>query len=405
MLDRLFPRQIDNAYRGRRLGLWLFVPILIVELGIGGNSMINPHTVAATADGIPVDSYGPAGAAQVISLFALLGFCRLLFALLGVLALIRYRAAIALIYLVFLALHLGNKVLNLAHPTVSSGAPSAGLGSAVVLTLLAMLLVGFALSLSERRLRRGEPLRAPPDAWRRWRHRRATRPAKLARRRRPAPGSSTMILYGNSASPFVRKTMAYMAEKDLKAEVKNVRFADPDPGFREASPFGKMPGFRDGDFAISDSTAIIAYLEAKYPNPPLIPLEPASRARAVWYEEFADTILIACMGKLFFNRIVAPRFLGQAGDLAAADKAETEEVPPLFDYIERVMPASRFLVDDRLTVADLAVASPFVNFAHLGLAPDAATHPKTAAFADTILARPSFAPIVAREKAFFASLP
>lgn len=149
MLDRLFPQSIDNAYRGRRLGLWLFVPILIVELMIGGNSMINPHTVAATADGIPVDSYGAAGAAQVVSLFALLGFCRLLFALLGVLALVRYRAAIPLVYLMFLALHLGNKLLNLAHPTVSSGVPSAGLGSAVVLTLLAMLLVGFALSLFE----------------------------------------------------------------------------------------------------------------------------------------------------------------------------------------------------------------------------------------------------------------
>lgn len=213
-----------------------------------------------------------------------------------------------------------------------------------------------------------------------------------------------MILYGNSASPFVRKTMAYAAEKGLALELKNIGIGDQDPAFREASPFGKMPGFRDGDFAISDSTAIITYLEAKHPQPPLIPLAPASRARVVWYEEFADTILIAAMGKMFFNRIVAPRFLGMEGDLAAADKAEKEEVPPLFDYIERVMPASGFLVDDSLTLADLAVASPFVNLAHLGIAPDPATHPKMAAFVEAILGRPSFAPIVAREKAFFATL-
>jgi glutathione S-transferase len=74
-----------------------------------------------------------------------------------------------------------------------------------------------------------------------------------------------------------------------------------------------MPGFRDGDFAISDSTAIITYLEAKFPNPALIPSEAKSRARTIWYEEFADTILIASMGKLFFNRVVAPRFLGREG--------------------------------------------------------------------------------------------
>ncbi|MGI8841500.1 MAG: glutathione S-transferase family protein [Caulobacteraceae bacterium] len=211
-----------------------------------------------------------------------------------------------------------------------------------------------------------------------------------------------MILYGSSMSPFVRKTLAYVSEKGLAVELKPIGIGEKDPAFRETSPFGKMPGFRDGDFAISDSTAIITYLEAKHPDPPLIPIAPASRARTIWYEEFADTILAACMGKLFFNRIVAPRFLGREGDLAAADKAEAEELPPLIDYIETVMPASGFLVDDRLTLADLAVASPFVNFAHVGITVDAAAHPKTAAFVEAILGRPSFAPIVAKEKAFFA---
>jgi len=211
-----------------------------------------------------------------------------------------------------------------------------------------------------------------------------------------------VILYGSSMSPFVRKTLAYISEKGLEVENKAVGIGDPDPAFREASPFGKMPGFRDGDFVISDSTAIITYLEAKYPRPLLLPTSPASRARTIWYEEFADTILIACMGKLFFNRVVAPRFLGREGDLATADKAQAEELPPLLDYIERVMPASGHLVDDRLTLADLAVASPFVNFGHVGVAVDPAVHPRTAAFVETILARPSFAPIVAQERAFFA---
>jgi len=211
-----------------------------------------------------------------------------------------------------------------------------------------------------------------------------------------------MILYGSSMSPYVRKTLAYISEKGLTVELKAIGLGNQDPTFREASPFGKMPGFRDGDFAISDSTAIITYLEAKHPTPPLIPAEPKSRARTIWYEEFADTILVACMGKLFFNRVVAPRFLGQPGDLAAADKAQAEELPPLLDYIEKVMPASGHLVDDRLTLADLAVASPFVNFAHVGVEVDGAKHPKTRGFVEAILARPSFAPIVAQEKAFFA---
>lgn len=211
-----------------------------------------------------------------------------------------------------------------------------------------------------------------------------------------------MILYGSSFSPYVRKTLAYLSEKGLSADLKPVRFQDQDPAFREASPFGKMPGFSDGDFAISDSTAIITYLEAKHPEPPLIPTEPRARARTVWYEEFADTILIATMGKVFFNRVVSPRFLGREGDLALADTAANDEFPPLVDYVETIIPDSGFLVEDRLTLADLAVASPFVNFAHCGITVDPARHPKTAAYVDGILSRPSFAAVVAGEKAFLA---
>ncbi len=211
-----------------------------------------------------------------------------------------------------------------------------------------------------------------------------------------------MIVYGSSFSPYVRKTLAYIAEKGLETEVKTIGLGNQDAEFRQASPFGKMPGFRDGDFAISDSTAIITYLEAKHPEPPMLPAGPQSRARTVWYEEFADTILIDCMAKLFFNRFVAPRFLGREGDLAAADHAERETLPPLLDYLEGAIPPSGYLVDDRLTLADLAVASPFANMAHVGVSPDPTKHPKICAFVDATLARPSFATLIAKEKAFAA---
>ena len=211
-----------------------------------------------------------------------------------------------------------------------------------------------------------------------------------------------MIVYGSSLSPFVRKTLAFAAEKGIEVEVKPVGLNSPDPDFAACSPFRKMPAFRDGDFTISDSSAIIAYLDAKFPEPPLVPTEAKGRARVTWYEEFADTILSACMGKMFFNRLVAPRFLGQKGDVAAADKAEREELPPLIDYIERVIPASGFLVEDRLTLADLAVASPFVNFQHLGVGVDRGKHPRTAAFIESMHARQSFARLIAKERTFLA---
>ncbi|MGA9582797.1 MAG: glutathione S-transferase family protein [Allosphingosinicella sp.] len=209
-----------------------------------------------------------------------------------------------------------------------------------------------------------------------------------------------MIVYGASLSPFVRKVLAYGAEKGLELEHKPVGIGSDDPGFVAASPFRKMPAFSDGDFGISDSSAIIHYLEAKYPEPALIPAEPEARARTIWFDEFADTILCACGAKMFFNRIVAPRFLGREGDLDAADKAEKEELPPILDYLERAIPESGWLVGEGITLADIAVATAFANFRHLGMTIDPGRHPKVAAFADRMLARPSFAGWVERETAF-----
>ena len=211
-----------------------------------------------------------------------------------------------------------------------------------------------------------------------------------------------MILYGASLSPFVRKVLAYGAEKGIELEHRPIGLASEDPEFREASPFGKIPGFRDGDFAISDSSAIIAYIEALHPEPNLIPTDPRARARTIWFDEFADTILASCGAKMFFNRVVAPRFLKREGDLAAADKAEAEELPALLDYLERVIPESGFLVEDRLTLADIAVASPFANLRHLSIAIDPERYPRLTRYAEAMLDRPSFRSWVERETAFLA---
>jgi len=211
-----------------------------------------------------------------------------------------------------------------------------------------------------------------------------------------------MQLFGSTMSPFVRKVVAYANEKGIELELVPLGLADPNPDFRRASPFGKMPALLDGDYGLADSSAIIHYLEAKYPDPELIPADPKLRGRTIWFEEFSDTLLFACVGKMFFNRIVAPRFLGRDGDLSVADAAERDELPPLLEYLEGVIPDSGYLVDDRLTLADLAVASPFANFAHCGVNVDATRYPKTVAYTQAILSRPSFAGSVERETAFLA---
>jgi glutathione S-transferase len=211
-----------------------------------------------------------------------------------------------------------------------------------------------------------------------------------------------MIIYGASMSPFVRKALAFAAEKGVTVTTKPTGLGSTDPAFLAASPFRKIPALADGDFTLADSSAIVQYLDAQHAEPALIPHEAKARATTIWWDEFADTIFVGAAGKMFFNRVVSPRFLGRPGDLAAADKAEAEELPPILAYLERMLPPSGHLVADRLTLADIAVASPFVNLAHAGYTVDAAVYPRIAAFVGTMLARPSFAGMVAAETAMLA---
>jgi glutathione S-transferase len=214
-----------------------------------------------------------------------------------------------------------------------------------------------------------------------------------------------MILYGSSLSPFVRKVLAFSGEKGIELELQPTGFPNHSPEFLEASPFRKMPALRDGDYTLADSSAIIHYIEAKHPEPALISADAKLRGKTIWYEEFADTLLFSCGAKIFFNRIVSPRFMGRPGDLQAAEQAELNELPPILDYLEKVVPGDNgYLVGDGLTLADLAVAGPFANFRHTETKVCPERYPRTVAYVDRILARPSYAQWIERETAMLAEM-
>lgn len=206
-----------------------------------------------------------------------------------------------------------------------------------------------------------------------------------------------MKLYGAPVSPFVRKILVLAAEKGLELELIPIGLGDQNPDFLACSPFRKMPAFTDGDFSISDSTAIATYLDTKYADKNMIPADAENRARVIWFDEFADTILVSAAGAMFFNRIVSPKFVGKPGDDAAAAKGEAD-MAPICAYLEDVIGAGGYLVGDALTLADISVASPFVNAAHAGYIPDAATYPKLTAYLAQLHARPGFADWIRRER-------
>ena len=147
MLDHLLPRTIDNDYRGQKAALWLLGLLLLMKTSMGLNSILNGYKVATSADGIPLDTYPPAAARTIVALFGIWGLGHFMICLLGILVLIRYRRMVPFIFALFLFEQLSRKLILQFRPIVRTGNPPA---SAINLALLALMVVGLALSLWSR---------------------------------------------------------------------------------------------------------------------------------------------------------------------------------------------------------------------------------------------------------------
>ncbi|WP_298169807.1 glutathione S-transferase family protein [Novosphingobium sp.] len=207
-----------------------------------------------------------------------------------------------------------------------------------------------------------------------------------------------MKLYGALLSPFVRKVAVVLGEKGVDYTPARGGPGVTDAEFLAVSPFAKIPAIDDDGFTLADSSAIVHYLEAKYPSPALIPTDPQALGLAVWFDEFGDTIFAASGLKILFNRVVGPRFLGLPVNEALALEGEAE-LPRIFDYIESVAPDEGWLLGDAFTIADITVASMLCTLRYVGHGPNAATYPKTAAWHARALARPAWQAVAQKEAA------
>jgi glutathione S-transferase len=205
-------------------------------------------------------------------------------------------------------------------------------------------------------------------------------------------------LYGVGLSPFVRKVRVLLAEKGIAYDHDPVIPFNVSAEYKEISPLGRIPAWRDDKGALADSSVICAYLDRIHPTPALYPADPYAAARALWFEEYGDGGLVPVFGpKIFFQRIVGPRFFNQPTDEAVVSKAVAEEVPPLFDYLEGQLKGD-WLVGTQFSIADIGVGSPFVNLRLAGESVDAARWPKLARYVARVHERPSFAQLIQEDR-------
>jgi glutathione S-transferase len=207
-------------------------------------------------------------------------------------------------------------------------------------------------------------------------------------------------IYGVNVSAFVRKVRVVLAEKGLSYELVPVDLASPSPEFLALTPVRKVPVFQDEQVVLPDSSAIVAYLERRHPTPALLPADPAQYGRALFYEEYGDSIVYGALVTVFVQRVFVPFVLkGTPDEKVIADALA--RTPAVLDYLEGEVANREWLAGGQFSVADISIASPFVNWGYAGEKVDATRWPKLAAYLERVLARPSFRALIEEEAAVF----
>src|SRR5262249_37783328 len=140
---------------------------------------------------------------------------------------------------------------------------------------------------------------------------------------------------------------------------------NPPPNWRILSPTGLIPALTDGDFTVSDSSAICAYLEREHPEQPLYPKAAQEYARALSLEQYAGTLFSKVVHPLFHEVFVHPKVRNIPTDQSKIDAVLNKAVPECFGHLDR-MATGEFLAGKSMSVADIAVASNLVTYQYIG---------------------------------------
>src|SRR5262245_46986770 len=177
-----------------------------------------------------------------------------------------------------------------------------------------------------------------------------------------------MKLYSGPLSLFTAKVRVALAEKALPYERIEVgwsrrdRYLPHHPDVMAINPKAQVPCLVDGDVTLYDSTLILEYLEDRYPDPALIPRDPAGRARCRLLELEADEVLFPDVWPLIDTRFYP------GGDPARGEDA-VAGVRAYHARLERTLGQREFLCG-AFGVADIANFIMLSAAATLGAAPE-----------------------------------
>ncbi|WP_295446002.1 glutathione S-transferase N-terminal domain-containing protein [uncultured Thiodictyon sp.] len=165
---------------------------------------------------------------------------------------------------------------------------------------------------------------------------------------------AVMTLFSDPLCPYCHRVRMVLAEKGIAVDVVDVDAKNLPDEVMDANPYGTVPTLVDRDLRLYESRIIMEYLDERFPHPPLLPVDPVSRANA----------------RLFMYRIthdwyelMGRGFNGTADEKTKARKALRESLitsAPIFA-------AHPFFMSDEFSLVDCCVAPLLWRLPALGI--------------------------------------
>lgn len=173
----------------------------------------------------------------------------------------------------------------------------------------------------------------------------------------------TIIIHGVPGSPYVRQPILACEEKGVAWELRPLGPGQSkQPEHLARHPFGKMPAIEHDGFQLYETQAILRYIDAAFPEPPLTPTDPKGIARMSQVLNILDAYVMPSLtAGIGFNRIVAPVF-----GLPSNEDAIKAAIGPgrtALRALEALLGTQAYFAGEALTLADLAAIS------HLDMVP------------------------------------
>ncbi len=176
--------------------------------------------------------------------------------------------------------------------------------------------------------------------------------------------------YFISGSPPCWSVMLALAAKGLSYEPRrldNAKREQKSAAFLAVNPRGNVPVLVDGEVTVRETNAILAYLEAAYPDPPLFGSDPAQVA-AIWQIvcEAGDRL------RTPVGNVSRPIFRGRAAENAEDIRTAIQPVYQELAVLERALGEQPYLCGPALTAADIAVYPALMQLMRCATRDDAA---------------------------------